>query len=224
MSGKTEKVENGESAANVFAMAESAVLRNETYASAFRRMTILSAICVAIGGAGLAAGIWGATRQPETSYFATQEGHRILPLVALDRPYLSQDQILSFTGMCTTRALTLSFSSWQSDIDAAKSCFTSAGWDAFITSVTESGTLDFITKRRLNSTAMVAGASVVEEGRDMLAPNRYVWRVKTPISINFESASEKSSQIIEALVEVVRTETYENDHGIAISRFIAQAK
>lgn len=224
MSIRADKQRQGGRGGEVFGLAEPVVLRSETYAAAFWRMTILSTICVVIGGVGVAFGVWGVTRKPEKSYFATQRDGQILPLVPLNQPYLSLDQVLSFTGMCTTRALTLSFSSWRSDLESAKNCFTSSGWNAFISAVTDSGTMDFITKSRLNATAMVAGASVVEEGRDMSALNRYVWRVKVPISITFESASEKSSQSLEALVEVVRTETYENDHGVAISRFTAQAK
>lgn len=204
-----------------YGASESMMLRHQTYADGFRRMTILAAAAVVAGGLGLGFGVWALTRQPEPKYFATQKDGQILPLIPLDQPYLSDSQVSNFAVDCVSKTLTVSFAVWQKNLSDSQSCFTREGWDAMMKALEDSSTLEFIKTRRLDSVATVAGASIVERGR---ADARYAWRVKMPINLTFVSSSEKTNQQIEALVEIVRTPTYENVSGVAINRFIAQPK
>lgn len=204
-----------------YGQAESALLRYETYASGFRRMTLLATFAIVAGGLGLGVGAWALTRQPEPRYFATQKDGQILPLVPLDQAYLTDSQAMNFTVDCVTRALTVSFANWQKNLSDAQVCFTADGWNGMMKALEDSSTLDFIRARRLDSVATTSGISIVERGK---TESRYAWRVKVPLNLTFVSSSEKTTQQIEALVEIVRTPTYENASGVAINRFIAQPK
>lgn len=197
------------------------LLRHQTYADGFRRMTMVAFAAIITCGIGVAFGVWALTRQPETKYFATQKDGQILPLIPLDQPYLSESQVSNIAVDCVSRTLTVSFAVWQKNLSDSQACFTREGWDAMMKALEESATLEFIKVRRLDTVATVAGASIVEKGR---ADGRYAWRVKMPIDLTFVSSSEKTNQRLEALVEIVRTPTYENVHGVAINRFIAQPK
>lgn len=208
-----------------FGAAESMLLRHETYQAAFRRMTLLAAASAAIGVAGFAFGVWGVTKAPETKYFVAQKNGQILPIVSLDQPFLNQDQLTAFVSACVTKALSLNFVNWKEQLSAAQPCFTPNGWRELMAEMGDrSGTLDFIVNRKLNSLASVKGVTIVKQGHDGTPLNRYVWRLKVPISVSFESSKEKTHQDMESEIDVVRTETYENDHGVAIHRITAKAK
>jgi intracellular multiplication protein IcmL len=204
-----------------YGQSEASLMRYETYQAGMRRALQLALAGMIVGGIGMGLGVWGVTRKPEDKYFATQRDGQILPLVALGDPYLSESQVLNFAVNCVTKSLTITFDGWKENLSAAQECFTEPGWEGLTKALTDSSTLDFIRTRRLNATATATGASVVERGR---SDGRYVWRVKLPIHLTFASSSETTNQEIEALVEIVRTPTYENTHGVAINRFIAQPK
>lgn len=208
-----------------FGAAESMLLRYETYMTALRRMTTLAAACAVIGGVGFAFGVWGVTRTPETRYFVAQKNGQILPLTPLNQPYLTHDQVIDFVSKCVTKTLGLNFVSWKEELSAAQPCFTQEGWRMLTNAIdADSGTLDFIVKRRFNAVATVSGAKIMKEGHEGPPLNRYVWRLTVPVSMDYTSSVGHTNQNLEAVVEVVRTETYENDDGVAISRFVSQAK
>lgn len=71
-------------------------------------------------------------------------------------------------------------------MSSAQPCLTQVGWNDLVAEMGDPSSIpDLIVTRKLNSTASIKSISIVKEGHDGSALNRYVWRLKVPISIAF---------------------------------------
>jgi len=206
-----------------YGTAEAALMRHQTYAAGLRRLTIAVAASSVAAIAGVAFGVYGMTRVPEPRYFATQIDGQMLPLVPLDQPHLTDNQVTNFAVEGITRALTMDFANWQRDLNDAKIYFnTPDGFDNFLDALVKSGNLDLIKNSRMTSSAVANGAVIVESGRS--GSGIFAWRIEIPLTITYESSTQKSTQNLLGFVEVVRVPTYKNPYGVGINRFVAQPR
>jgi len=205
-----------------YGASESALMRHQSYRDSLKLAMWVMLISVVVACASVTVVLIQYMKPEKRYFFATQRNGEILPLVALDDPHLSHAQIQNFAAMCATKALSLRFDQIKNGLADAQECFNRDGWDGFTRALDDSGVLKFITERRVNSSATISAPVIVEEGLD--ANKRFTWRLEVPISIAYESSSEKSAQSISVMLEVVRTEVYDNVTGVAISKFIGRPK
>lgn len=197
---------------------EAARARYETWQRGFNRMLIavLVMVCVSLISVGMA--FWAVTSKPEPRYFVAREDGGILPIVALNEPYLTNNQINNFAVEAITRSLTFNFATWRQDLNDASRYFTKPeGYDAFLRTLTESGMRDYVIRNKLITTAVVSGAVVITE----TGPNDqgiFHWVVQVPLRVTYESASENSSATLLAEMEIVRVPTQEMSEGVGVRR------
>lgn len=197
--------------------AETALTRYETYQKAFRYSAIGNLVMAVATVASIAMAWQAWTSQPEPRYFATREDGGIIPLVAVSRPFLNNGQVTNFAVEAVTRALTMDFKNWREDLNGAADYFQRPeGWNNFLTAIEESGTLEFVRKRRLISNAVANGATIVDDGVD--ARGRYSWTVQVPLQVTYESANERSVEEMMAEIVVSRLPTWESSDAVGITR------
>lgn len=190
------------------------------YARAFRTATLA---CVAMAVALVASvGIsaWLIVWKPEPRYFAVQQDGSLVPMVALDRPWKSDAAVIDFAVRGVTAAHTLSFTNWRSELTDASAWFTREGFDSYLRALQDSGNLDLVQQNRLNSYAIANRAVIVQQG--VYTDGTWRWNVQVPLTIVYESASERSEQEILGTVIVRRVPTVENPEGIGIQLFRAE--
>lgn len=206
-----------------YGASEASLLRYETYARGMRRLTYAAIFSSVAGLAGILVGGWAMMNKPEPRYFATQVNGQILPLVPLDQPHLTDNQVINFAVEAVTRALTMDFANWRRDLNDAKIYFQNPeGFNNFLSALERSGNLNLIRNSRMTSSAVANGATIVESGRN--ARSAYTWRIEIPLTVTYESSSRRTTQNLLGFVEVVRLPTFENPYGVGVSRFVAQSR
>jgi len=191
-------------------------LSRERYQLIFRVIIGLIALIAIL----LASIIWLATRTVEPKYFSVDMQGRIRELTALNRPMPSNDQVINWVATAVTKAHTLSFASYQQQLDEMKFNFTPEGWRGFEDALRRAGFLDSLIKSKYITSASPTGAPII--AAEGLVGEVYAWRLQVPLVVSFQSASSRESRSLMIEVTVVRRPETENPVGLGIAQFVAR--
>lgn len=206
---------------NRYGASETALLRHETYQRGFKRMTVAAIVMAATSFMSVGAAWWAMTLQPEPRYFVAREDGGIIPLIPVDQPYLSDGAVTNFAVEAITDALTLNFVTWRADLASASEYFERpGGWNNFLEAIEGSGVLDFVRNRRLISSVVANGATIVRSGPGQ--DGRYSWVVQVPITITYQSSSQSSTDNRLAEIEITRLPTWQTSRGVGITRVLVK--
>jgi intracellular multiplication protein IcmL len=209
------------SAKNRHGATEAAVMRHETWKGSFDKMVYGVVAMAVLSTTAVGFAWWSNAQQPEPRYFATTEDGGILPLVAVNQPFLNDGQVTNFAVQAITRSLTLDFANWRRDLSESSEYFVRPdGWNNFLEAIEGSGTLDYVRNRRLVSTAVANGATIVRAGID--DTGKYSWTVQVPLTISYSSSSESSSDNVIAEILVSRVPTWQMSSGIGIRMVVVR--
>ena len=198
-----------------------AAMRNRwAQAAAIRGMALACVASCLIGLIGLGLAAWTIRAKPEPRYFATRPGGELVQLIPLDRAHLADSQAVNFAVDAMTRAFSIDFANFRQELADLEPLFTDSGYDAFLSELSRSGTLDLIRGRRMTASAVANGGVVVAKG--VAGDGRYVWRVEIQMTVTYQSASESQTEKTTLLVQVERVPTWQTDWGVAVSRVVGQ--
>ena len=196
--------------------------RYETWMYSHRRMSIALIIMAAVTGVAVAASSVAMLTKPEPRYFAAKADGGILPLVPVSSPFLTDGQITNFAVEAVTRALTMDFANWRSDLSGASAYFERPeGWNNFLDAIEDSGMLSYVREHRLVSSVVANGAVIIGTGLD--ERKRFSWVVQVPLTVTYESASEISRDNLVAEVTISRLPTWEAPEAVGITRIIVRS-
>lgn len=205
-----------------FGSSEAALLRHETYAKGLRRLIVTTAVLAVASSVAISAAAWAVFSKPEPRYFATRMDGGIIPLTPLNEPTLTSNEVTTFAAKAVSTALTLNFKNFREDLARAEPFFEKGeGWQNFLQALETSSMLRYVVNRRLVSTAVANGASIIDRGVD--ARGRYSWTVQVPLTITYESSNEVNRSTLLAEVVISRLPTTETADAVGISRIVVQA-
>src|SRR5689334_18367134 len=121
------------------------VVRNEFYRDGYRL-----ALRVAVIQCFIIFGLIGAmyfvihVHQPENRYFATTEDGRLIPMVPLQQPNLSNPALLSWVAQAASETMSFSFSNYRRNLQQASRNFTRSGWESFSTALQQARIIESI--------------------------------------------------------------------------------
>jgi intracellular multiplication protein IcmL len=154
---------------------------------------------------------------PEAKYFAVDTDKRIIPLVPLDAPNLSQAALLQWANTAAISAYTYNFVNYQAALTAAADYFTPEGWAAFRAALSDSGNLEDVIAKKLIVSAVATGAPVIlDQGK---LDNVYTWRVQIPLLVTYQSASQFSQQTLTISMLITRVSSLDSAKGVGIAQF-----
>ena len=206
------------SAKNRSGAVETALGRHETYQAGFRRLGIAVIAMAITSSLSVGTAWWALSQKPEPRYFMAREDGGIIPLVGVTQPYLSNGEITNFAVEAITKAMTMNFVTWRSDLSESSEYFERpGGWNNFLEALEGSGTLEFIRNRRLISSVVANGAVIVSNG---VSDGRYTWVVQVPITITYQSSSEQSTETRLAEIQIARLPTWQTSRGVGITRVL----
>ena len=169
--------------------------------------------------------IWVLLNKPSPIYFATRTDGELVHLVPLNEPHLSSTQILHFATQAITRANTFDFAHYKTQLTEVRQYFTDEGFDAFVKDLNDSGNLQLVIERRMTTSAVANGGSIIAQGR---TGNRrdgtYLWRVQVPLVVTYESSQERQTQNLIVQVDITRVPTWSNSWGVAVKRFVTRSE
>lgn len=190
----------------------SATKENRSIAALLKILRYQSFAMLVMGGAIAYLGYSSFSKRVEV--IGIQNDGRVVPVVALDKPYVSESRVTAFGEECLRKAFSHDFENFRQTITGSLDCFTQAGSENYqreITSLIE----EIRTKQMVMSVTMTP--PVVQQIR--VVNGVYTWIVQTRLTIyrvGTKTRLQPASFTTE--IEVRRIPLDQNIRGLAISR------
>ncbi|MEM6811367.1 MAG: type IVB secretion system apparatus protein IcmL/DotI [Pseudomonadota bacterium] len=218
--GKPEKVMRDKAESTDLSGLGKVILRNEYYRDGYR-LALKVAVVQSFIIVGLIAAMFFVinVHQPENRYFATTEDGRLIPMVSLTQPNLSNPALMSWVAQASTEVMTFGFNDYRRRLQEASRNFTRRGWESFTTALQQARIIDTIEENSQVMSSAPRGAPVLQS--EGVVNGQYQWVIQIPLVITFQSGSKvRSTEWIVTLV-VVRVPRLESPNGVGIAQWIA---
>jgi intracellular multiplication protein IcmL len=198
----------------------SVVIRNEYYRDGYRTlqkvvMLLVVMVVMLIGAMYYVISV----HQPQDRYFATTVDGRLVPMVALSQPNLSNPALMSWVAQASTEVLTFGFHDYRRRLQESSRNFTRTGWESFTSALEKSSILEMVQNNRQVVTAAPKAAPVLLwEG---LENGRYAWRIEIPLIVTYQSGSQRKTDSMRVTLTVVRVPKLESPNGVGIEQWIS---
>jgi intracellular multiplication protein IcmL len=193
--------------------------RNEFYRTNYRWVIGGLFLAVVMILALLGVIFYQVTHPPTPQYFATTDDGKILPILPLNMPNMSDEDILLWGNNAAIAAYTYNYVNYRRELQAAAEFFTPDGWRKFVRALQDSNNLDAVRIKRLIVTAQPTGAPVlVAKGVDN---GKFTWRVQVPLLVTYINPPQFAQQSIKVIITITRIPNLNSGLGIGISQFVA---
>lgn len=193
--------------------------RNEFYRDSYRKVLLALNVSVGTFLVLLIALIYIVTHPPAPKYFATYADGKIVPLIPLNQPNVSDYALLQWANTAIIAVNTYDFYNYRDELQRASDYFTPEGWQAYLKELQQSGNLDAVIDKKLIVTAVATRAPIISQ--QGLIDGVYTWVVKAPILITYKSANQYNQQTLLVTLLIKRISTLTNPNGIGITNYIA---
>lgn len=197
------------------------VLRNEYYRDGYRM-----ALRVSVVQSFIILGLIGAmffvikVHQPENRYFATTEDGRLIPMMSLTQPNLSNPALMSWVAQAATEVMTFGFNDYRRRLQEASRNFTRRGWESFTNALQAARVIESIEKNSQVITAAPSGAPVLQS--ESVVNGQYQWIVQIPMVLSYQAGSKTRTDNWIVTLVIVRVPRLESPNGVGIAQWIAQ--
>ena len=194
--------------------------KNHEYRDSFRWVQMGLIVLLILGVLLTAAVAYKAIFPGKVKYYASMTTGEVIPLPALNEPVVTNEYILTWAALAARAALNLDFVNYDKQLQAASLYFTSAGWDAFSSTLNNSGLLKTIQTKKLVMSAVVPNdPTILFAG---IAHGRYMWKVSMPVLVTYGSASDQRQRQLKVTMIVSRVPALDVPQGIQIIDFEAK--
>lgn len=178
------------------------------------RVMVAQAIAIVVMALGLILAFYSATtKRPEV--LAVTEAGRIIPLVPLDKPYVSDARVVGFADECVRAAFGHDFLNFRTTMAGARQCFTTEGGRNFDEAI--SPLLKDIQERRMVMAVTLQPAIIVSS--TVRSGRVKTWVVQTKMTLFREGTKDRVAPvtyIVDLVVERVPLE--DSVRGISVSQ------
>ncbi len=195
-------------------------LRNEYYRDGYRlalRVSVVQSFVIV----GLIAAMFFVihVHQPENRYFATTEDGRLIPMISLNQPNLSNPALMSWVAQAATEVMTFGFNDYRRRLQESSRFFTRKGWESFTQALQEARIIESIQANTQVITAAPRAAPVLQS--EGLVNGQYQWVVQVPMIMSYQSGSKTRADRWIVTLVVVRVPRLESPNGVGIAQWIA---
>lgn len=196
------------------------VLRNEYYRDGYRLALRVSVVQSFIIVALIAAMFFVIhVHQPENRYFATTEDGRLIPMVSLTQPNLSNPALMSWVAQAATETMTFGFNDYRRRLQESSRNFTRRGWESFTGALQAARIIESIEENAQVITAAPRGAPVLQS--EGVVNGQYQWIVQIPMVLSYQAGSKTRADNWIVTLVVVRVPRLESPNGVGIAQWIA---
>jgi len=218
--GKPGKVQQAKSDAQDMSGLGRVVLRNEYYRDGYRlalRVSVVQSFIII----GLIAAMFFVIKvhQPENRYFATTEDGRLIPMVSLTQPNLSNPALMSWVAQAATETMTFGFADYRRRLQESSRNFTRKGWESFTSALQAGRIIESIEANAQVITAAPRGAPVLQQEGEV--NGQYQWVVQIPMVLSYQAGSKTRTDNWIVTLVVVRVPRLESPNGVGIAQWIA---
>ena len=156
-------------------------------------------------------------------YFATDNVGRLIPIIPVDRPNMSNDDVSAWAIEAVQAAYSYDYINYRAQLQDSQKYFTNYGWTKYMSALTASNNLLALTQRKLIQTAVVVDKpKILAQG---ILSGAYAWRFQMPMLVTyspppFNDASKYSNALIVSVI-VQRQSVLQSYKGLGIVQMIA---
>jgi len=198
--------------------AQKNILYRDHYRRTIKGIVAMSVITIALTAVLV---VLMVTRE-QPKYFATMTTGRVVPMHSLSQPVITNKYLLQWASLATRTAFNIDWVHYDTQLQTAKSDFTSSGWSQFMSAMNSSGLLTTVKDKKLQMTAVVSGTPVIINTG--VVHGRFTWRVQLPVLVTFNSASMSRESHWMVTMNIQRISTLDAYKGIQISDFKAEGQ
>ncbi|MGD9108490.1 MAG: type IVB secretion system apparatus protein IcmL/DotI [Gammaproteobacteria bacterium] len=194
-------------------------LRSNFYRDSYRKVTmaLLGAIIIIVALVGIV--IFLIVSRPTPKYFATTDSGRIIPLIPLNQPNLSENNVLQWASQALVSIFSFDFLHYQRSFQESRKYFTTSGWNSFMEALSQAKTIQTVKDQRLIVSAVLNGAPIISN--QYIIGGRYTWEAQIPLLISYQGTNSYSDNIL-ATLKIQRVSTLDNQYGIGITEIVMQ--
>ncbi len=197
-------------------------LRSSFYRDNYRRLVILLFLSWVIIIVLASTVYYQVTNRPTPKYFATTESGRIIPLVPLNQPNLTDKSLIQWASQSVLAVYSYNFINYREVFQGNRKFFTAEGWQQFMSAIARSRNLSAVTSKKLVLSAVLSSAPIVT--REYVKNGRYTWELQLPVMVTYQSLSESFHENLIVSLTIQRISTLDDIDGVGIVSFVAQAK
>lgn len=195
------------------------VSRNNFYRDGYRLMLRISfiqtvAILLLVGGLVTMA----LSSKIEHVFFATTTDGRIINIVPLNEPYITDGALVAWVADTSKRVLTLSFSDFRQRLQDVAYNFTPQGWETFSKALKDARILELIEERKMITEMTIEAApEIIKRGE---VSGVYIWVLQMPVSLVFKGDQAPQAIRGSLRVQISRVSTLQHPKGVGIDQFL----
>lgn len=197
------------------------------YSKHFGTLAICLVAMIVLNAGLIAWHMFQERREVDREYFGLDfKSGRMVRLIPLGEPYLSNQSLLTRVKECIQDANTYDFVNYQKTFTKTSECFTDDGWAAFITELNRVGTFKAVKSNRLVAQAVANGVPVITQPGH-LRGGVLTWEIQMPVQVKFvggEGGRGLATQNLLVTATVQRVPEYKNEYGIGIAQYVAEER
>ncbi|MDF2940585.1 MAG: hypothetical protein K0R66_1227 [Gammaproteobacteria bacterium] len=193
-------------------------LRSDFYKNNFRHMIWVLLISLFLNLILACTLIFTSHQTPKSYYFATTSDGRLIPVIPLVQPNMSDTAVTSWVSNNLPQIYALDFVHYRSQLQDMQGLFTEFGWQQFMQA--SAGFLGNIVNQRLVVSATLTNVPiVVQKG---LINGVYSWQVQVPLLISTQEGGQESTQNVIVRLIVQRVNNIASQQLLGISQIVQQ--
>lgn len=158
-------------------------------------------------------------------YFATDRIGRLIPIIPVEIPNMSTNEVQQWTIRTVTQALSYDFINYRSQFQNAEKFFTPFGWTNYMQAIQSANNLPAVLQRKMIVVAQMAGQPKLT--REGILGGAYAWRFQMPMLLVYmlPPYDDKSRYYNPVLVSVIvqRQPILKSYQGLAIVQLVAES-
>ncbi|RDI48613.1 DotI/IcmL/TraM family protein [Aquicella lusitana] len=157
-------------------------------------------------------------------YFAADSVGRLIQIVPVDRPNMSNDEVINWAVEALQTAFSYDFVNYRGQLQSAQKYFTTYGWSTYMRGLTLSGNLLAVTGRKQIVIAQVVPpVKIVAQG---ILGGAYAWKFEMRVLMTYwEPPFDNESKVLNPLdvtMIVQRQEILQSYKGLGVLQVIAR--
>lgn len=193
--------------------------RNDFYRDSYRKVLVALNLSILAFIILLGAIFYILSNPPQPRYFATYADGKLVPLIPLNQPNVSQSALQQWANTAVIAVNTYDFFNYRDQLQKASDYFTTDGWQAYLDELKASRNLNAVIEKKLVVSAVATRAPTIL--RQGIIDGAYSWVVQIPVLVTYQSASQYSQQSLIVTLMIKRISTLTNPNGIGIANYIA---
>lgn len=157
--------------------------RNAFYKRLHYLVLVVFVLCVIVIGILTYTIIYLRKNPSHPLFFATDEVSRLIQVVPVDAPNMSNDDILKWTTEAVEASYSIDYVNYRAELQGAEKYFTNYGWTNYMIALRRSNNLLAIIQRKFVGVAQVIGKpKIVREG---ILSGAYAWLIQMPVLVTY---------------------------------------